>query len=63
MVLMAVILGSLVLGVSLLAALTHPVPYVSGTPTVVSQIAKFVYGTTGLGNVFYVSCRWGPPSS
>ncbi len=53
MVLMAVILGSLVLGVSLLASVTHPVPYQSGTPTVISQIAKFVYGTSGLGNVFY----------
>ena len=53
MVLMAVILGSLVLGVSLLASVTHPIPYQSGTPTVISQIAKFVYGTSGLGNVFY----------
>ncbi len=53
MVLMAVILGSLVLGVSLLASVTHPVPYESGTPTVISQIAKFVYGASGLGNVFY----------
>jgi amino acid transporter len=53
MILMAVILGSLVLGVSLLASVTHPVPYQSGTPTVISQIAKFVYGTSGLGSVFY----------
>jgi len=53
MVLMAVILGSLVLGVSLLASVTHPIPFASGTPTVISQIAKFVYGTSGLGNVFY----------
>ena len=53
MVVMALILGSLVLGVSLLASVTHPVPYESGTPTVISQIAKFVYGTSGLGNVFY----------
>ncbi len=53
MILMATILGSLVLGVSLLASVTHPVPYQSGTPTVISQIAKFVYGTSGLGNVFY----------
>jgi amino acid transporter len=53
MILMAVILGSLVLGVSLLASVTHPVPYESGTPTVISQVAKFVYGTSGLGNLFY----------
>ena len=59
MVMMAVILGSLVLGVSVMASLTHPVPYVSGTPTVISQIAKFVYGTTWLGNLFYVLLQVG----
>ena len=52
MVLMAVILGTLVLGVSILASITHPVPYLSGTPTVIYQVGKFVYGTSGLGNVF-----------
>ncbi len=59
MVLMAVILGSLVMGVSTLAAVTHPVPYLSGTPTVISQIAKFVYGPSGLGNFFYVLLQIG----
>ncbi len=47
---MATILGSLVLGVAFLASVTHPVPYQSGTPTVISQVAKFVYGAGGLGN-------------
>ena len=59
MVLMATILGSLVLGVSVLASITHPVPYVSGTPTVISQIAKYVYGTRGLGGVFYAMLQIG----
>jgi len=59
MVLMAVILGSLVMGVSALAAVTHPVPYLSGTPTVISQIAKFVYGPSGLGNFLYVLLQIG----
>jgi amino acid transporter len=54
MVWMAVILGSLVLGVGALAAIVHPIPYLDGSPTVVSQIAKYVYGTSGLGTVFYV---------
>jgi len=54
MVSMSLILGSLVLGVSTLAAITHPVPYISGTPTVVSQIATYVYGHSGLGRTFYV---------
>jgi len=59
MVLMASILGSLVLGVSALAAVTHPVPFKSGSPTVISQIAKFVYGAHGLGNVLYVLLQIG----
>ncbi len=59
MILMATILGSLVLGVSVLASITHPVPYVSGTPTVISQIAKYVYGSQGLGGVFYAMLQIG----
>ena len=59
MVLMAVILGSLVAGVSVLASATHPVPYESGTPTVISQIAKFVYGTSSAGHLFYVLLQVG----
>ncbi len=51
MIWMACILGSLVLGVSALAAVTHPVPYVSGTPTVVYQVAKYVYGSMPLARV------------
>ncbi len=54
MVWMALILGSLVLGVSALASITHPVPYVGGTPTVVSQIAKYVYGSGWLGHILFV---------
>ena len=54
MVVMSLVLGSLVLGVSALAAVTHPIPYVTGSPTVVSQIAKHVYGTAALGNVLFV---------
>jgi amino acid transporter len=59
MVLMAVILGSLVAGVSVLASVTHPVPYESGTPTVISQIAKFVYGTSAAGHAFYLLLQIG----
>ena len=59
MVMMSLILGSLVLGVTLLAAATHPVPYVSGTPTVISQVAKYVYGETAVGKVFYVLLQAG----
>jgi amino acid transporter len=59
LVIMAAILGSLVLGVSSLAAVTHPVPYLSGTPTVISQVAKYVYGAHGVGNVLYVLLQIG----
>ncbi|HUA95553.1 MAG TPA: OB-fold nucleic acid binding domain-containing protein, partial [Acidimicrobiales bacterium] len=56
MVWMATILGSLVLGVSSLAAITHPVPYISGTPTVISQVAQYVYGGR---NILYVLLQIG----
>lgn len=52
---MALILGTMFLGVSLLATWTHAVPFESGTPTVLSQLAKFVYGSTEGGQIlFYV---------
>jgi amino acid transporter len=57
MVWMSIILGSLVLGVGALAAVVHPIPYLDGSPTVVSQIAKYVYGTSGLGTVLYVALQ------
>ncbi len=45
-----------------LASVTHPVPYVSGTPTVIYQIGKFVYGGTASGQpVLRRSSRSGPP--
>ncbi len=53
LVLMSSILGVMFLGVSILAALTHALPYISGTPTVVSEIGKLVYGTSTMGNVLF----------
>jgi amino acid transporter len=44
LVVMAVTLGTLVLGVSWLAHVTHATPYTSGSPTVLSQEAKIVGG-------------------
>jgi amino acid transporter len=44
LVVMSCILGSLVVGVSILAHLTHAIPYVSGAPTVISQEAREVFG-------------------
>ncbi len=59
MVSMALILGSLVLGISSLAAVTHPIPFEQGSPTVISQVAKYVYGTSGIGTFFYVLLQVG----
>jgi amino acid transporter len=53
LVLMSTILGVMFLGVSVLAALTHAIPFVSGTPTVVSEIGKLVYGTSAFGQVLF----------
>ncbi len=54
MVWMSCILGSLVLGVSALAAIIHPVPYVTGSPTIIAQMAKAVYGNSALGETAFV---------
>ena len=50
---MSCILGSLVIGVSLLAWLTHAVPFGSGSPTVLSQEAGYVFGGGPLGKFGY----------
>jgi amino acid transporter len=51
--LMSLTLGSLVLGVSVLAHYTHAIPYVNGAPTVISQVAKAAFGDSGIGKVGY----------
>ncbi len=54
LVAMSSTLGFLVLGVTLLARWTHAVPYAIGSPTVVSQEVKAVFGTNALGHLgFY----------
>lgn len=53
-VIMATILGCMVLGISFFAKATHAMPYSSGTPTVVSQIAQIVFGHGTMGHIFYL---------
>jgi amino acid transporter len=54
LVVMSATLGSLVLGVSLLARVTHAVPFVAGIPTVLSQEAHYVFGYSAAGRAgFY----------
>ncbi len=51
--LMSTILGTMFLGVSALTALTHAVPFASGTPTVVATVGKVVYGPGGTGSALF----------
>lgn len=53
LVAMSLILGSMFVGISLLASHVHPVPRISGTPTVVAQIADTVYGKSLIGRFGY----------
>ena len=41
---MGSLLGVMFLGLSIMAAKMHVAPYIDGTPTVISQIGKLVYG-------------------
>lgn len=54
MVAMSCLLGIGVLGVSLLAHITHAVPYLAQTPTVVSQEAGWAFGDSWYGNAALV---------
>ena len=55
LVIMSSTLAFLVLGVTLLSKWTHAVPYAIGSPTVVSQEVKAVFGTSPIGHFgFYM---------
>jgi len=53
LVVMSVLLGTLVAGVSWLAHLTHAVAYESGSPTVISQVAAAALGDSTPGHVLF----------
>jgi len=54
LVIEGVILGTLVAGISWLAHYTHATPYHAGVPTVISQEARVVFGTSVFGNVMFI---------
>lgn len=54
LVIMSCILGTLVLGVSYFAHHIQAMPYESGTPTVISQIAKAAVGEGTFGTVMFI---------
>src|SRR5271156_840141 len=51
---MACILGFLLAGGAYLAHVTHATPYVEGYPSVLSEIARSVFGHGLVGNILYV---------
>ncbi len=50
---MACVLGFLLAGVAWLAHITHATPYVDGYPSMLSEIARAVFGTGVIGKVLY----------
>jgi amino acid transporter len=54
LVVMSTLLGTLVLGVSWFAHHIHAMPYESGTPTVISQIAKAAVGPGTFGSIMFI---------
>ncbi|MHB2027682.1 MAG: amino acid permease [Acidimicrobiales bacterium] len=53
LVVMSSILAFLLIGVTLLAAWTHALPYAAGSPTVVSQEVLDIFGGHGVGHVIF----------
>jgi amino acid transporter len=54
MTVMACILAFLLAGVAWLAHVTHAVPYIDGYPSMLSEIARAVFGHGVIGNVLYI---------
>jgi hypothetical protein len=54
LVVMSVILGTLVAGVSLLAWKTQATPYQGGTPTVIAQVSTAALGDTPVGHALFL---------
>ncbi len=50
---MGSLLGVMFLGLSVLAAAIHAIPFERGTPTVISQVGRAVYGTSAAGHAFF----------
>jgi amino acid transporter len=58
LVLMASILGVMFLSVSILAAAMHAAPFTSGAPTVLSEIGKYVFGSSALGQASWYALQF-----
>jgi amino acid transporter len=59
LVIMGSLLGAMFLGLSVLASKMHTAPFTEGTPTVISQIGKLVFGESVGGHVLYYALQAG----
>ncbi len=59
LVIMGCTLATLFLGVSILSTKVHAVPYEDGTPTVLSQVAKFVFAGGPFGHAMFYALQGG----
>ena len=59
LVYMGALLGTMFLGLSFLASKVHATPYEAGTPTVISQVGKLVFGGGTAGHVLFFALQAG----
>ncbi len=59
LVVMGSMLGVMFLGLSVMAAKIHVVPFQSGTPTVISQVGSAVFAKSAVGRVMYYALQAG----
>lgn len=59
LVYMGLLLGTMFLGLSFLASKVHATPYEGGTPTVISQVGKLVFGGGTLGHSLFFALQAG----
>jgi hypothetical protein len=52
-------LGVMFLGLSVLAGAMHVTPFEKGTPTVIAEVGRYVYGSTALGHVLFFALQAG----
>ena len=59
LVYMGLLLGVMFLGLSFLASKVHATPYEDGTPTVISQVGKLVFGESTTGHALFFALQAG----
>ncbi len=59
LVVMGVSLGVMFLGLSVLAGHMHVAPFEEGSPTVISQIGRLVYGAGAIGHILFFALQAG----